>query len=64
MDVGEAVVAAAVAEGEPLVIDAELVEDRGVDVVDVDGIGDDGIAEVIGRTVGHPPTEAAAGKED
>ena len=45
-------------------IDAELVEDRGVDVVDVDGIGDDGIAEVIGRTVGHPPTEAAAGEED
>jgi len=64
MDVGEPVVAAAVTEGEPLVIDAELVEDRGVDVVDVDGSGDDGIAEVVGFAVGHPATEAAAGEED
>ena len=48
VDVGEAVVAAAVAEGEALVVEAELVEDRGVDVVDGQGVGDDGVAEVVG----------------
>ena len=41
MDIGEPMVAAAVSEGELLVIDPELMEDRGVDVVDIDGIGDD-----------------------
>src|SRR6478609_7257979 len=42
VDVGEAVVAAAVAEGQALVVEAELVQDRGVDVVDRDGVLDDG----------------------
>ena len=34
VDIGEAVVAALVAEGETLVVDAELVHQRGVQVVD------------------------------
>ena len=35
VDVGQAAVDAVVAEGEPLVVDAEQVQDRGVEVVAV-----------------------------
>ena len=35
-DVGQPLVAAAVAEGQPRVVEAEQVQDRGVQVVDVD----------------------------
>ena len=36
-DVGQAEVAAAEAEGQAFVVDAQAVQDRGVQVVDVDG---------------------------
>ena len=56
----EAVVAAAVAEDEALVVHAQPREDRGVDVVDVDRIGDDRIAEVVGLAVDLAAAGAAA----
>ena len=51
-DVGEAEVAAAEAIGQPLVVDAEQVQDGGVQVVDVDRVRGDVVAEVVGRAVG------------
>ena len=38
VDVGQAEIAAGVAVGEPFVVEAEQVQDRGVQVVDVDGL--------------------------
>ena len=52
MDVGQAVVAALELEGQPGVVDAQAVEDRGVQVVDVDRVLDDVVAEVVGLAVG------------
>ena len=49
--IGQAVVAARVAVGEPLVVDAEQVQDRGLQIVDVDGVLDDVVAEVVGAAV-------------
>lgn len=51
MDVGEAELAALVAEGEALVVDAEEVQQGGVEVVDVDGILGDGVSEFVGLAV-------------
>ena len=53
MDVGEAVIAAAVAVGQAFVIEAHLVQDRGVQVVDVDLVLDRVPAVVVGRSVDH-----------
>ena len=50
-DVGQAEVAALEAVGQPLVVDAEQVQDRGVQVVDVDGVLDGVVAEVVGLAV-------------
>ena len=41
VNVGQAVITAAIAEREPGVIDAQLVQQRGMDVMDVDGSVDD-----------------------
>ena len=48
MDVGEAEVAALEAEGQLLVVEAEQVQDRGVEVVDVDAVFDGAEAEFVG----------------
>ena len=56
VEIGEPVIAAAVVVGELGVVDAELIENRGVNVVDVHGILDRLPAEVVGGAVG----EAAA----
>ena len=45
-DVGQAVVASLVLEGQPLVVDAQERQDGGVEVVDVDRVGDDVVAEL------------------
>ena len=51
-DVGQAEVAALETVGEPGVVEAEEVEDRGVEVVDVDLVLDAGEAEVVGLAEG------------
>ena len=64
VDVGGAEVAAGVAEGEFFVIEAEEVEDGGVEVVDVDGVLHGGEAEVIGGTVDVAAFDTATGHPD
>ncbi len=39
-------------------IDAQAVEDGGVQVVNVHRVGDDVVAEVVGLTVDHPRLDA------
>ena len=51
MHIGQAKIAARVVEGEPLVIEAEQVQDRRLHVVNVDGIFDDVEAEFVGRAI-------------
>ena len=62
MHVGQAEVAAGVAVGELLVVEAQQVQDRGVQVVDVDLVLDGLEAELVGRAVDVPPLHAAAGQ--
>ena len=62
VDVGEAEVAAGVVVGEAFVVEAQKVEDSGLEVVDVDFFVDDVEAEVIGFSVGAG-FGAAAGHE-
>lgn len=47
MHVGEAEITAGVAVGEALVVNAEEVQDGGVDVVNIDGSFDRKVAEVV-----------------
>ena len=60
VDVGEAKVAAIVAEGEPFVIQAQQVEDGGVEVVMRDAVLDGVHAELVGSAVGNPRFDTAA----
>lgn len=60
VDVGEAEVPSLEAEGEFFVVDAECVEDGGVEVVDMDGVFDNVVAEVIGLAVDDAGLDAAA----
>ncbi len=62
MHIGEAVVAALELEGELFVVDAELVEDGGVEVVDADGILGDVVGVVVGLADGLSRLDAAAGE--
>ena len=61
MDVGEAVVAAAVAIDEALVVETEQVENDSVEVVVVDGVFDDADAVLVGGAVADAALDAAAG---
>ena len=60
--VGQAEVAAGVAVGELLVVEAQQVQDRGVQVVDVDRVLDGLEAELVGRAVDVAALDAAAGQ--
>src|SRR5262249_53123550 len=62
VNVGQAEVAALVAEGEPCVVDAQALQDRGVEMMDVDGGLDDVVAEVVGGAVALATVDAAAGQ--
>ena len=79
MDVGEAEAAALVLEDELRVIDAQQVQDRRLQIVDVDGAGGEGVfggierlavvvgdvvAVVVGAAVGDAGLDAAAGHPD
>ena len=50
-DVGQAVITAGVAVGQAFVVEAEEMQDRRVEVVDVDFILDRSKAEFVGRSV-------------
>ena len=60
-DVGQPVVAAVVEIGETLVVEADQVQDRGVQVVDVGLVRRWRSAEFVGRADGHAALDAAAG---
>ncbi len=62
MDVGQAIVAAGIAVRQPLVIEAEEVQQRGVQVVDVDLVGDGSTAVVVGGAEAQAALDAAAGQ--
>ena len=64
MHIRETLIAATVAEGELFVVDAHLMQQRGVDVVDAHGVAGDGIAEVIGLAEGYAVFESTTSHED
>lgn len=64
VDVGEAEMAALEFIGETEVIDAEAMENGGVEVVDIHGVTGDVVAEVVGFTVGEAGFDAAAGEPE
>ena len=49
VDVGQPLVAAAVEVGQQRVVEPQQVQDRGVQVVDVDLVLDRGVADLVGR---------------
>ena len=51
MHVGQAVVAALEFEGQPRVVEAQAVQQRRVQVVDVDWVLSDVVREIVGRSV-------------
>src|SRR4051794_20308323 len=61
--VGEAEVAARVAVGEPGVVQAHQVEDRGVEVVDMHGVFGHAVAQLVGAAVAEPGPGAPADEE-
>ena len=64
MHVGEAEITAGVTIGQALVVDAEEVQDGGVDVMDIDGSFDRKVAEVVELTVAGAGTQTCAGHPD
>ena len=64
MHVGQAVMPALVRESQPGVVDAQAMQQGGVQVVDVDRIPDDVVPEVVGGAVGDPGPDAPAGQPD
>jgi len=61
-DAGELLIEALESERELLVVDAEAVEHRGVQVADVDGVYGDVVAEIVGLAVADARLDAAAGE--
>ena len=61
--IGEAKVAAVVEVRKPFVVEAEQVEDGGVEIVGVHGVINRLEADLIGGAVGHAAFHAAAGEE-
>ena len=51
MDVGETVIAAIMPPGESLVVEAQLVQERGVEVVHVNFVGDGAVPPFVGLAV-------------
>ena len=62
VDVGQAEVSAGVVEGELFVVQAQQVQNGGLQVVNVDGIFDDMEAEFIGGSQSHTLFDSAAGQ--
>jgi hypothetical protein len=59
MHVGQAVIAAGVAEGQLLVVETQRVQDHRVEVGHRDFVVDDVVAKLIGLTIGHTTADAA-----
>ena len=59
-DVGQAVITAGVAVGQAFVVEAEEMQDRRVEVVDVDFILDRSKAEFVGRSVSRATLHAGS----
>ena len=64
MHVGQPVVPSLVPERQLGVVDAQAMQDRGVQVMDVDGIAGDVVAEVVGRAVSDAGLDASAAQPD
>lgn len=47
-------------EGEAVMIDAELVQNGGVNVVNIESVLNDRVAQRIGFAVSHAPSESAS----
>ena len=60
-DVCQAEIAARVAEGQALVIQAQEVQDRGLQIVDVDRVFDDVKTQIVGGAIERARLDAAAG---
>ncbi len=63
MHVGQAVIATAVAEGEVHVVNTKLMQDRRMNIMDVDGVDDGRIAKLVGFAIGHAAAETATGEK-
>ena len=61
LDAGQPLVEALVVVREPLVVDAQQVQDRRVEVADVERVLDDVVAEVVRLAVDRAPLRPAAG---
>ena len=61
-NIGEAVVPSLMLVGKPFMVDAQEVQDRGVEIMHVDARGDDAVTEWIGRAVGDAGLDAATGR--
>jgi len=64
MHIGQAVVPALVLERETCVIDAECVENRGVQIVHMDAIGGDVVRKVVGFAIADAWLDTAASEPD
>ena len=62
VDVGQPFVAAVQVIGHPAVVEAQQVEDRGVQVGDLDAVFDGVIAQLVGGAVSLAAFDAAAGQ--
>src|SRR5262249_33925221 len=60
MDVGEPVIAPLEAERQPGVSDAEAMQERGVEIVNVHRVLDDVVTIIVGGAVAHAGLKAAA----
>src|SRR5262245_31597551 len=58
-DVGQAVIAAGVTVREPFMVEAEQVQQGGVEVVNVNRVHHSAEAELVGGAVGRPALDAA-----
>jgi len=64
VDVGEAMVAAAVTVGQALVVESEAVEEGGVEIVDVDRVLHGLAPEIVGLPMDQASADAASGHPD
>src|SRR5438128_62239 len=60
----EAIVPTLEFEGQSFVIDSQEMENRRLQIMGIDGIGDDVVAEFIGLPEGRPAIDAGAGHPD